>query len=145
MVIFKINSLLSGLFGYQNQTEQPIIREAEEEPITMEEDDTVAASSSSASPAFIYTIEDTFGDEISIKSPLNAMTMSHHNTRRRNSKRFVIGDEGDDVEPTPEIETLLTVPNPEWLQQSAKLKPGTTLTYVFIWIIGVNFSFFLLR
>lgn len=123
MVIFKINSFLSGFFGNQQANRE------EEATTTMEENDTVAPSTSSPSPPFQYTVEDTFGDEVNIKSPLNSMTLPHHNSRRRNSKRFVIGDEGDDVE-TPEAEVLLTVPNPEWLQQSAKLTPGTTLTYV---------------
>lgn len=123
MVIFKINSLLSGLFGNNNNQQQQ-----------MEENN--AQQSSNNSPPFQYTVDDSFGDEVSIKNPLNAMSSMHHhhNSRRRNSKRFVIGDEGDDVETstsTPETETLLTLPNPEWLQQSAKLKPGTTLTYVF--------------
>lgn len=128
MVIFKINALLSGFFG--NQTAEQETNRANE---MEEEKDTIATPPSSSSPPFQYTVEDTFGDEVSIKNPLNAMSMHHHNSRRRNSKRFVIGDEGegDDVE-TPETEALLTVPNPEWLQQSAKLKPGTTLTYVLL-------------
>lgn len=126
MVIFKINSLLSGLFGANQPSNRE--EEEEEEPSATEMEEENAASTSS--PPFQYTVEDTFGDEINIKSPLNAMTLPHHNNRRRNSKRFVIGDEGDDIE-SPETEVLLAVPNPEWLQQSAKLKPGTTLTYVF--------------
>lgn len=52
--------------------------------------------------------------------------MPKFNTARRSSKRFVIGDELEDA--SPETEVLLTVPNPDWLRASAKLKPGTTLT-----------------
>lgn len=55
-------------------------------------------------------------------------TMPKFNTARRSSKRFVIGDEMDEDATTPETEVLLTVPNPEWLKASSKLKPGTTLT-----------------
>lgn len=56
-------------------------------------------------------------------------SMPKYNTARRSSKRFVIGDELDEeTAASPETEVLLTVPNPEWLQASAKLKPGTTLT-----------------
>lgn len=121
VIISKINALLTGFFGQQNQNQT----EPSEEIKEMEENEAVAPESS---PPFQYTIEDTFGDEMSLNIPVNTMPVYHN--KRRSSKRFVIGDEGDDVESTPETEALLSVPPPEWLQQSAKLKPGTTLTYV---------------
>lgn len=55
-------------------------------------------------------------------------TMPKFNTARRSSKRFVIGDGLEEDAASPETEVLLTVPNPEWLKASSKLKPGTTLT-----------------
>jgi hypothetical protein len=64
-----------------------------------------------------------------LKRPLN----------RRNSKRFVIGGEEDDVTP-PGIEITIAesvdvdtdnnenIQSNEWLAASSRLKPGTTLT-----------------
>lgn len=64
-----------------------------------------------------------------LKRPLN----------RRNSKRFVIGDEEEEITP-PEIEITISenvdidtdtnenVQSREWLAESSRLKPGTSLT-----------------
>lgn len=114
-MVYRINALFAGLFG-QNQ---------QEKVATMNENDTTTSTVETGAASFSFTVEDSFGDEVSIKNPIvNTM-----HSKRRNSKRFVIGDESDDVETvTSETETLLAVPNPEWLQQSARLKPGTTLT-----------------
>lgn len=134
-MLYKINGFLSGLFGYNNQvvveeTTTTTVQEKEEKIVTMKENNDTATSST-----FNFTVEDSFGDEVNIKN--HVIPKHHHHGKRRNSKRFVIGDEsGDDVESTVTTtmtlaetdETLLMVPNPEWLQQSAKLKPGTTLT-----------------
>lgn len=114
-MVYRFNALLSSLFGYKQQEEPPA------STATMSE----TTEEAPVATQFKFTVEDTFGDEVSIKSPMNAMPKYHN--KRRNSKRFVIGDESDDIEATPEVETL-PVPNPEWLQQSALLKPGTTLT-----------------
>lgn len=66
----------------------------------------------------------------------SATMMKRPNLNRRNSKRFVIGDEEDMSPPDIEITIAEAVDvdvteqtrSNEWLEQSSRLKPGTTLT-----------------
>lgn len=71
--------------------------------------------------------EDPYSDGVCFSVNPIAM-LPKQNNMRRNSKRFVIGEEIDEEAGTSEAEVLLNIPNPEWLRASSRLRPGTTLT-----------------
>lgn len=109
--------LFSSLLGFNNAIQEQVPEDSREMNGEVED----AAASAATTTTFAYTVDDTFGDEVSIKNPV----VQKYNSKRRNSKRFVIGE--DDAEDSSQ-EALLMVPDPDWLKASAKLKPGTTLT-----------------
>lgn len=137
-MVYSINNYLWSLFGNKKKKEdrettddsqQSSDQSITDEPMRPDGGETSPESGSRMSESDGEPpVELTLNFGSAINQPVRMLTKQH--LMRRNSKRFVIGDEVEESEAatTPENEGLLTVPHPDWLKAAARLKLGSGLT-----------------
>lgn len=153
--MYSFNSYLRGLFGYSNngkgvddneqpqKTETHICKPTDENHQkrvqTQDKEETpdptlthrskIPEEESNAGKLANNLQNSNSVNSLAFANKTAAKMLPKQNSRRRNSKRFVIGDENEE-EPAVnhESDISLPVPNVEWLKSAARLRPGATLT-----------------
>lgn len=160
-MVYSLNSYLRGLFGYSNgkdvddkngpqqtdsfcesvnENHQKRVQTEDKKETSNHSDANLNTTAESLEVPGEEYAEENLANNLQNSNSVNnlafansthAKMLSKQNSRRRNSKRFVIGDETEEESAVNNHENgdfPLPVPNVEWLKAAARLKPVATLT-----------------
>lgn len=148
-MVYSLNSYLRSLFGYsngrevndnvaQNKPQRTFCETINENQKPVQTENKEETAETKLIPPEEEFRESNLANNLQNSNSVNSLAFANkstakmlpkQNNRRRNSKRFVIGDETEEEPATNhENDFSLPVPNIEWLKSAARLKPGATLT-----------------